>query len=70
MGITVVIDESDCTGCGNCVEVCPDVFELDIDEEVAKVVMPDGGEEDFVVEAVEACPMECISLEEDDYGAY
>ena len=43
MGKTVVLDEECCVGCGACVELCPDVFEMNEDEEGAR--HPPGGRE-------------------------
>ncbi len=56
-----VVDEAKCTGCGECVEVCPaepNVFELK--DKKAKVVHP---EECIDCGACEdACPEEAIEL--------
>lgn len=58
------VDEN-CTGCGVCVDVCPEVFELS-DDEVAKVIVSQVPEaaEDTCREAAEGCPTEAIHLEE------
>ena len=46
------VDESKCTGCGNCVEVCPsEVFEMK--DEKSKVVRPEECVE------CETCVSEC-----------
>ena len=37
---TPVVDYETCTGCGSCVELCPEVFELRNDEK-AWVIGPD-----------------------------
>ena len=60
----VTVDEN-CTGCGLCVDTCPEVFEL-TDEEVAKVKEDPVGEdhEDSCREAAEGCPAESIHIEE------
>jgi ferredoxin len=62
MAKEVVIDEAECTGCETCVELCPEVFEFKEDEEIAVVIKPEGGPE-CVEEAIENCPVECISWE-------
>lgn len=64
MAKRVVIDESECDGCETCVELCPDVFEFDEDNEVAKVINPEADDE-CIEEAIESCPAECIYWEED-----
>jgi len=64
MAKRVVIDEDECIGCGTCQELCPDVFELDEDSQKARVIMPEGGPEDLIGEAIESCPVSCIHWEE------
>ena len=61
----VCVDPDICTGCGPCVDVCPEVFELN-DEGIAVVKMkqvPDDLRQ-TCLEAVESCPTEAISIEE------
>ncbi|MGM0452423.1 MAG: ferredoxin [Thermodesulfobacteriota bacterium] len=60
----VVIDTDECTGCESCVELCPEVFGFDEDNEVAYVILPEGGPEDQIQEAIDNCPVECIYWEE------
>jgi len=62
---SVYIDTEECIGCESCVELCPDVFEFNTEIEKAQVVMPEGGPEDCIQEAIETCPVECIHWEED-----
>ena len=64
MGRRVFIDEEECIGCGSCEEICPEVFVLNEDTEKAEVINPEGGPEDLIEEAIEACPVECIQWEE------
>ncbi len=59
-----VIDTEACTGCGLCVETCPEVFEMK-DDDVAVVkgdAVPAEAEENAKL-AVEDCPSEAIKVE-------
>ena len=64
MAKQIIIDEPECTGCETCVEVCPEVFEFDEDEEIAKVINPEADDE-CVEEAIDSCPVECITWEDE-----
>jgi ferredoxin len=64
MAKLVVIDEQECDGCQTCVELCPDVFEFDEDAEVARVIDPEA-EDACIEEAIDSCPAECISWQEE-----
>ncbi len=57
------INQQDCIGCGACVEICPEVFAFNDDEEKAYVIKPEGGDEQCINEAVASCPAGCISYE-------
>ena len=59
-----VIDRDLCTGCGACVDIAPDVFEVG-DDDIARVKNPKGASEATIQEAVESCPSEAISLQEE-----
>jgi ferredoxin len=65
MARRVVIDADECIGCESCVELCAEVFAFNEAEEIAEVIMPEGGPEDCIEEAIETCPVECIRWEED-----
>jgi ferredoxin len=58
-----VVEQDECVGCGNCEEVCPEVFRLN-DDGVAEVYDPEGAAEDRIQEALDSCPVECISWTE------
>lgn len=60
------IDEDQCTGCEECVEAVPDVFEMKDDGELAKVkVAPIPSDlEDDTREAADDCPAEAIIIED------
>jgi ferredoxin len=57
------IDNDACTGCGLCVETCPEVFEMG--DDVAKVKadpVPEGAQ-DSARQAADDCPSEAIKIE-------
>lgn len=58
------IDVNLCTGCGLCVDMCPEVFESD--DSVAKVIVEEVPENVFNTcrEAADNCPVEAIMIEE------
>ena len=58
------VDEDLCTGCGLCVDTCPEVFELPGDVAQVKVDTVPPEQEDCATEAAENCPVEAISIEE------
>jgi len=64
MARRVVIDADECIGCESCVELCSEVFAFNEAEEKAEVIMPEGGPEDCIEEAIETCPVECIFWED------
>jgi len=64
MAKKVIIEAEECVACGTCVEICPEVFKMDDDDEVAEVIMDTGGPEDLVQEAMDSCPVQCIQWEE------
>ncbi len=59
-----IVDEELCTGCGLCVDACPEVFEL-LDD-LAKVIIEPVPEEaqETCREAAEDCPVEAISIQD------
>jgi ferredoxin len=63
MGRIVVLDQGCCTGCGSCAELCPEVFAMDELNEKASVILPEGGDEKCIEEAMAMCPVDCISWE-------
>ena len=63
-GMKVRVDEEACVGDGTCVEVCPEIFEMEGDIAVAKVEEVSEGLEEKCREAAESCPVEAIIIEE------
>jgi ferredoxin len=60
----VKIDETLCTGCEVCVDVCPEVFEMGDSVVIAKVNPVPDDYQDACREAAEGCPCEAIIIEE------
>jgi ferredoxin len=59
-GKTLDIDRDECIGCGTCVENTEQVFFLNDDECKAYVIAQEGDME-LVQDAIDACPVTCIS---------
>lgn len=58
------LDKSGCISCGLCVDICPEVFQMD-DDGVAEVYVEDVPVEveDAAVEAQDSCPVSVITVE-------
>ena len=54
----VKIDKEKCIGCGTCVAVCPEIFEMD-DGNKAKIKSQKNAS--CIKEAIESCPVDAIS---------
>jgi len=59
-----VVEIGDCTLCGGCVELCPEVFQLS-DAGYIVVAELDKYPEEEVDDAIKNCPEDCISWEEE-----
>ena len=58
-----IIDEDLCTGCGLCVDTCPEVFKMDGDlAAVIGDVVPSAAET-ACLQAVDGCPTDAITTE-------
>lgn len=64
MSKSVTIDQDECIGCGTCEELCPDVFQMNDETDLAEVILAEGGPVDPIEEAIESCPVECIHWQE------
>jgi len=59
--MTVKVDKGKCIGCGACVSLCSDIFELKDGKSNVKEEEPE--DEECAEEAVEACPVDAITVE-------
>ena len=60
----VTINQEECVGCQSCVELCPDVFDFDEDQEKASV-KESYEDNECIQEAIDSCPTECIEWEDE-----
>lgn len=60
----VVVDMTKCADHGQCVYAAPEVFQLDDNGKLVYDAAPDPAQRDAVEEAVDACPLQAISIEE------
>lgn len=58
------IDKESCVGCGNCVEVCPEVLEMQDDLAVAKITDVPDQLQACCREAADSCPVEAVIIED------
>lgn len=60
----VLVDPELCIGCENCVDLVPEVLEMQ--DDLATVIVEEVSDdlEDKVKEAAEICPVEAIKIEE------
>ncbi|RLA88018.1 MAG: ferredoxin [Deltaproteobacteria bacterium] len=63
-GIPFIVSE-DCLACGACVEVCPEVFQLNESLGYAQVIHPEGAPVEKIQEAIDICPVRCIYREKE-----
>lgn len=56
---------SECCGHAECVEIAPDVFQLDSRKKVV-ALDPEASSPERLQEAVEACPCQALVLEDDE----
>lgn len=59
-----VVDMGRCTVCEGCLELCPDVFRLN-EAGYIEVKELDSYPEDRIEEAINCCPSDCITWEEE-----
>jgi len=65
MPMIITINEEECTGCGVCASMCPEVFEIGEDG-IAHVINPEGCDACDCHEAADSCPVQAITIEEEE----
>lgn len=60
--IKIILEK--CSGCGTCVALAPNTFELNADNK-SVVKNPTGDSEAAILDAAKACPTEAIEIEDD-----
>jgi len=58
----VYVDRNNCISCGLCVSTCPAVFRFDSSGR-SEVYNPSGASEKEIQQAIDGCPVQCISWE-------
>mgnify|MGYP003886113359 FL=1 len=63
--VSVSVNEETCIGCGACVALAPQIFELDMEKMKSKVKkQPENDEEkELAKQAAEACPVGAITVQ-------
>lgn len=59
--MTVKVDKDKCIGCGACISLCPDIFELRDGKSHVKEEEPEDTE--CAEDAEETCPVDAITVE-------
>ncbi len=57
------VNQDTCTGCGTCVNICPEVFKIEGDKATVYVDSVPEGAEDKAQQAQENCPPNAISVQ-------
>jgi len=57
----VYVDELTCIGCKHCAHVARNTFYIEPDCGRARAIRQDGDSEDVIQEAIDTCPVDCIS---------
>ena len=57
------LDSEVCIGCETCTRICPNVFHM-VSEHQAAIHNPTGATEEEIEEAMDNCPVACITWED------
>ncbi len=58
-----IVNREICIGCGTCEGICPEVFHLEDGKSYVKDMADYMPYKDKIDQAVDACPVQCISIE-------
>lgn len=61
MSLTIKINEDICIGCGVCSAMCEDIFIIDEESGLAKVVSQHVDNKELLEEIIDTCPVNAIS---------
>jgi ferredoxin len=61
MTYKIKVDKECCIGCGSCVAICPELFELE-DDGKSHAKKDEIEESGCAQQAAEACPVSCINV--------
>ncbi len=67
-GLTVRIERESCIATGACCKLAPEVFELDDRQIVSFAPDPPDVERERLIEACQVCPVEALSVIDEDGG--
>lgn len=63
MAKTPYLDQEVCIGCETCTRICPEVFHM-VSEHLAGIHNPTGAPQEKIEEAMDACPVACITWDD------
>lgn len=59
-GVSVKINKQKCLGCGVCINLCPEVFELKNGKSTVKEKVDFKKYKDYIKQAIDSCPAQAI----------
>ena len=61
--MSISVDQEKCIGCGACAAIAPATFKIN-DSGKSEVINEQGDSEDIIKQAVDACPVQAITVSE------